>query len=195
VTVEDHAVRQPKVQPVFSSRLARAQWHVAWLASRTVVLMASEGATGVARGFGRWASRMTRRWPGMVVLTLFVWHSRLSGKHLVVSFSDIDGLTAIDRSLGRRHASSVVEAVGLQLRAHLYPKALVFRYGGDEWVCAMPNSELLTARQLMGQARAALLKAGGPTFTTGLAELQADDTPYSVVRRAEIEMLSSKPVG
>jgi len=195
VKVDDHAVPLLKVQPVFRSRRARSRWHMTWLARRTVVLMDSDGATGVARGFGRWASRMARRWPGMVVLTLLVWRSRQTGKSLVVSFSDIDGLTAIDRSLGRRQASSVVEAMGVQLSAHVRPKGLVFRYGGDEWVCAMPNSELLTARQVMSQARAALLKAGGPTFTSGLVELQADDTPYSVVRRAEIEMLSGKAVG
>ena len=72
------------------------------------------------------------------------------------------------------------------LRAKQRTYDLTFRYGGDEFVCALPGLNLSEATIRMALVNAALADAPEHgSVTVGVAELQADDSLESLIERAD----------
>ena len=61
---------------------------------------------------------------------------------------------------------------------------VVFRYGGDEFVCLLPDTDLLGAQPAFA-AMAATAKQSGHSFSFGLAEHQQGDDSVSLLGRAD----------
>jgi diguanylate cyclase (GGDEF)-like protein len=136
---------------------------------------------------------MTFRSWGMRRLSLRIWHARRPGvQNLLVAFVDVDGLTRVDELFGRRAAARIVREVGRRLRAELGPRAFVFRYGGDEYVCVLHTSSIPELTEYLARARDNSMGVCGRAFTAGITELRAVDTAYTVVKRAEIQMFEAK---
>jgi hypothetical protein len=67
------------------------------------------------------------------------------------------------------------------------------RYGGDEFVCALPGSTADVARDRVEDARSTLRElVDGATVSAGYAELQATDTLDDVVGRADRDLYRSR---
>jgi GGDEF domain-containing protein len=67
------------------------------------------------------------------------------------------------------------------------------RFGGDEFVCALPHTDVREIRQRFTDVSATL--AAGPTqgsITVGFAELDANDSAHDLIRRADSDLLARR---
>jgi PleD family two-component response regulator len=67
---------------------------------------------------------------------------------------------------------------------------VIVRYGGDEFVCAMPNLSLAAARERMDRIATLLTAANeGHSITFGLAEHEPEDGLAELISRADAGLL------
>jgi diguanylate cyclase (GGDEF)-like protein len=108
---------------------------------------------------------------------------------LPLVFVDVDHLKWTNDTLGHHTGDLLISATGAALRQSLRSYDVIVRYGGDEFVCALPGSALETAVAALARARQLLdAMVPGATFSAGRALLRADDTLEDVVRRADSDL-------
>ena len=84
-------------------------------------------------------------------------------------------------------------ADSLIMRACLRSYDLVMRFGGDEFVCALPHACIETARQRFGEVSHALATGvTGGSITVGFAELDNRDSPEDLIHRADRDLLANR---
>jgi GGDEF domain-containing protein len=75
---------------------------------------------------------------------------RLSGnRELTAAFVDVDGLKALNDTRGHARGDLMLMALADVLKATLRDEDIVFRYRGDEFVCAMPFTSIRVAGDLL----------------------------------------------
>jgi diguanylate cyclase (GGDEF)-like protein len=115
------------------------------------------------------------------------------GTPLVVAFVDVDGLKQLNDTRGHLAGDRLLRLVGETLRAHIRAYDLLVRYGGDEFLCAMPN---LTAMEAKSRFEAIAWKlrgaATGHSVTFGLAEAEPNDDLESLIMRADDALLTAR---
>lgn len=116
-----------------------------------------------------------------------------TGATLVLAFVDIDGLKQVNDDRGHRAGDALLHLVGETLRANVRPYDVIARYGGDEFVCAMPNISVPDARARFDKI-AADLAAVDPqhSVTFGLADAEPQDSLEEVIARADDELLGAR---
>jgi diguanylate cyclase (GGDEF)-like protein len=86
-----------------------------------------------------------------------VHRARLAGTPLSLLVLDLDGLKALNDRHGHLAGAEAVRAVGHVIRSHLPPEAFACRYGGDEFVVALPGQPASvadeTASAILGSVR------------------------------------------
>ena len=65
---------------------------------------------------------------------------------LAIAYVDVVGLKAVNDTMGHAAGDTLLKHVVAHLTAHLRPYDLIIRLGGDEFLCAMPNLALASAR-------------------------------------------------
>ena len=127
-----------------------------------------------------------RRDSGFARLTQELARANRTHQSLAVAFVDVDGLKATNDRYGHLAGDRRLRAVAEVLKAHLRPYDLVFRYGGDEFVCALTGLTSLELAKRFASVNQVLADAhqSGPV-TVGLAELQPGDAPTDVIARAD----------
>ena len=135
-----------------------------------------------------------RRGHGMHILTREVRRAfRSPDERLVVAFLDVDGLKWFNDTAGHAEGDRLLveltEAMTKRLRSH----DIVFRYGGDEFVCILPGANLEGASPIF-TAMAEAFAEGGESrrFSVGLAEVREGDTPESLVARADTALYQAR---
>ena len=126
------------------------------------------------------------RGAGFVELERDMARARRSQQPFVLAFVVVVGLNAISDSRGHAAGDRMLLEVANTLRATLRSYDLVFRYGGDEFVCAIAGLNLADAMTRLALVNAALAEA--PEYGSvmvGFAELQPDDGPHGLVARAD----------
>ena len=118
-----------------------------------------------------------------------------TGEPLVIGFLDVDGLKAVNDAHGHGAGDALLREVGAALRRGLRSYDVVVRYGGDEFVCALPGSRLAEASSRLGHV-SQLLTAAMPhaSISFGLAQLRTDETALAAVARADAEMYEARRV-
>jgi diguanylate cyclase (GGDEF)-like protein len=118
-----------------------------------------------------------------------------TGEPLVLGFLDVDRLKTINDAEGHGAGDALLREVGTALRRGLRSYDVVVRYGGDEFVCALPGSRLAEATSRFAHVRQLLLEAmPKASVSFGLAELRADESVLEAIARADTEMYRARRV-
>jgi diguanylate cyclase (GGDEF)-like protein len=117
--------------------------------------------------------------------------ARRTGATLAVAFGDVDGLKRINDTQGHLAGDALLRLVGETLRANLRPYDVIVRYGGDEFVCAMPDFSVPEARGRFERIAAAVAATGaGHSVTFGVAEAGPNDSLQELLARADADLLA-----
>jgi diguanylate cyclase (GGDEF)-like protein len=134
-----------------------------------------------------------RRHVGLEAFERELARTQRSGERMVVAFVDVVGLKRINDTRGHAAGDAVLRDVCTAIRSHLRSYDLVARFGGDEFVCTLTGQDLTGARERFAQI-AELLALGGlrSAISVGFAERGPDDTLASLIRRADLAMISTR---
>jgi diguanylate cyclase (GGDEF)-like protein len=112
-----------------------------------------------------------------------------TGSGLAVMFVDVDGLKSLNDTIGHAAGDRLLAAVGAALRCSLRSYDIVVRYGGDEFVCALPGGTAAIVQQSSTRAlRALAQQMPGATFSTGQSQLQPGEALESAIQRADADL-------
>jgi diguanylate cyclase (GGDEF)-like protein len=155
-------------------------------ARRDLALAATDELTGaLARKFG------------LGRITVEIDRARRTSGSLILAFLDVDGLKQVNDEHGHLEGDRLLRRVGEMLREHVRPYDVIVRYGGDEFLCAMPNLTRTAAAARMATIVADLSHASpySTGVTVGLAELEAGDDLNRLVERADSDLLGARRNG
>ena len=126
------------------------------------------------------------RGPGDVELEREIVRAQRTAQPLVLAFIDVDGLKAVNDSQGHAAGDQLLRDVAAVLRDQSRDYDVIVRYGGDEFVLALPGMTLDQARERIGLVQAALSSSPDPrSVSVGLALLEEEDTLESLIERAD----------
>jgi diguanylate cyclase (GGDEF)-like protein/PAS domain S-box-containing protein len=115
---------------------------------------------------------------------------------------DIDHFKNINDTFGHQAGDEALKAFASLLKGFCRPGDLVARYGGEEFVILCADCNNATAAQKAEQIRKALSEMpiqaiGGKSITAsfGVTEVQAGDTPETMLRRADRALYEAKERG
>jgi diguanylate cyclase (GGDEF)-like protein/putative nucleotidyltransferase with HDIG domain len=115
---------------------------------------------------------------------------------------DIDRFKVINDSLGHQVGDRVLAEVGQCLQAEKRTPDVLARYGGDEFVLVMPETNLQSATRALERLRLKVkslrvAKEYQVTISCGVAEFtpSADMTAKELLRRADTAMFRAKKLG
>lgn len=114
---------------------------------------------------------------------------------LVIAYLDVDHLKQVNDTEGHAAGDRLLREVGAALRQRLRPYDVVVRYGGDEFVCALPGARLPEAEQRfteIGDELSTII--AGASVTVGLAELRTDESLEEVIGRSDRDMYDRREV-
>jgi diguanylate cyclase (GGDEF)-like protein len=138
-----------------------------------------------------------RRGAGLVALDRDIARVRRSGTAmLAVAFIDIDGLKDVNDSLGHVQGDELLRSVSRALVQGVRGQDLVFRYGGDEFVCIFPDARARTVTRRLSRIRELLAeRTRRPTFSFGTADLEPGDTAETVLAKADANLYRRRSTG
>ena len=111
----------------------------------------------------------------------------------MLAFIDVDGLKLLNDSQGHLAGDTLLQLLGETLRANVRPYDVIVRYGGDEFICAMPNLSASDARARFERIAALLTAADVKhSVTFGLAEAEPADTLQELIARADADLLQAR---
>ena len=132
-----------------------------------------------------------RRAAGMSALDREIARARRQRSALSVAFVDVDGLKRANDQRGHKAGDELLKGLSSALKNGLRGQDLVARYGGDEFVCVLPDTAADAARAKLGSIQAKAGKAG-VGFSFGVAQLEGSEDLVSLLGRADREMYTAK---
>lgn len=127
-----------------------------------------------------------RRRAGLSAISHEVDRARLSSdSRLALGFLDVDGLKAVNDTRGHAAGDAALCGVAHALKCALRKQDIIFRYGGDEFVCAFPHMNVELASAVLLDVWRQLSRRGMQTFSAGFAELQDGDDVLRLIGRAD----------
>jgi diguanylate cyclase (GGDEF)-like protein len=105
----------------------------------------------------------------------------------------VDGLKEVNDRRGHAAGDRLLREVAEAFRQGLRSYDLMLRYGGDEFVCALPNAEIAHAEGRLREVAEALRAAPSHgSIAWGLAEMRADDTLDGLLARADSALYTAR---
>jgi diguanylate cyclase (GGDEF)-like protein len=112
---------------------------------------------------------------------------------LTVCYVDVVGLKAANDTDGHSAGDALLRDVVAGIRAHLRRYDVIIRFGGDEFVCAMPNVTLSDARERFSQVAAALAaRPDARAIRTGFAQLGSGESASTLIERADADLIAGR---
>ncbi len=138
-------------------------------------------------------------------LTRFVARARAHDEALSLMLCDIDHFKSINDTWGHDAGDEVLREFAKRLLAHMRAMDLACRWGGEEFLVVLPEASASAAVQAAERFRAAVAEAPfrvahadraiPVTVSAGISEIVADDTPESLIRRADEALYAAKQGG
>ncbi len=132
-----------------------------------------------------------------------VGRARRRKSTLCVAMLDIDNFKKLNDSLGHEAGDGALIHLVSVIRATLRPQDTLARFGGEEFVILLPDTQLedghkaivrlqreLTRRIFLHDNEKILI-----TFSAGITDFRSDDTQASVTKRADEAMYAAKKAG
>jgi diguanylate cyclase (GGDEF)-like protein len=117
------------------------------------------------------------------------------GEPLVIAFIDVVKLKDVNDAQGHAAGDALLQAVGRAVREGLRSYDTVVRYGGDEFVCALPRAEIDDAIRRFGDVERLLIRLSEhAAIRIGLAELGEGESLDAVISRADRELYDGPTV-
>ena len=132
-----------------------------------------------------------RRAAGIAATERELARARRQKSPLAVAFIDVDGLKQANDSQGHAAGDKLLRGLASGLRSGLRGQDLVLRYGGDEFVCVLPDTTLDAARAKLHLIRDELKKVG-IGFSIGIVQLDGHEDVVSLLGRADDELYQAK---
>src|SRR4029078_1730978 len=133
-----------------------------------------------------------------------VQRTRLSSRGFCVLMIDLDGLKAINDSLGHLKGDDVLRAVGRVITSSIRAVDSAYRYGGDEFLILLPETEFIGAYVVAEKIREGVEEIGESLATEvastsariGLVSDPEDGaTPEELMVAADRAMYQAKALG
>jgi len=132
--------------------------------------------------------------------------AREEGKPLTLMLLDVDYFKKYNDTYGHQLGDDVLRVVAKSVGDGLRGSDTIARYGGEEFIAILPNTPLDGAITVANKLRLAVAgKAlrrkdtgeycGNVTISVGVSVLRDDDTPESLVERADTALYKSKQDG
>ncbi len=139
------------------------------------------------------------------ILAQEIQHSKQGGLTLSSLLFDIDHFNSYNDSYGLRGGDRVLYTIARTLREGMGEKGLIARYGGDQFLILMPDTDARTAKEtgdrLRGEAceakiyRADRRPLPPVTLSGGLAQMSEEDTPVSLIAATKWALHQAKREG
>jgi diguanylate cyclase (GGDEF)-like protein len=137
-----------------------------------------------------------RRGAGSAALQQEIDRALRSDGPLVMAFVDVDGLKSVNDREGHAAGDALLRAVAAAIRSSLRSYDPIVRYGGDEFVCALSETDLDAARRRFDSIAETLAEAvESGSISVGLAPLRPDDSLEELVARADAALQAVKDKG
>lgn len=118
---------------------------------------------------------------------------------LALALIDVDHFKSVNDEYGHARGDEVLRTVAHALRGQLGARGVVGRYGGEEFLCLLPDMDDRTARQLCEDLRvrvAGLSMGGVPvTISVGLAVGVVPVPPSELLKSADTALYRAKSLG
>jgi diguanylate cyclase (GGDEF)-like protein len=117
------------------------------------------------------------------------------GHTLSIAHYDIDHFKQINDRHGHLHGDEILRQVAKAIDDSARDTDLVSRYGGEEFVVVMPNTNLIGASIFSERLRQQIERSLPVTVSAGVAEAIDADTPQTLLARADSAMYGAKSDG
>jgi diguanylate cyclase (GGDEF)-like protein len=133
-----------------------------------------------------------RRESGLVEFEREIARAKRTKQPFTAAFVDVDQLKQTNDAHGHAAGDRRLRHVADTIRAKLRSYDLIVRYGGDEFVCALPDLTMTQASQRFSLVNADLAQAGEACVSVGFTELHADDRLEDLIGRADEAMYQAR---
>lgn len=128
------------------------------------------------------------------------------GDHLCLMLIDIDHFKRFNDTWGHQTGDQVLRLVAMTLKSNIKGRDIAARYGGEEFAAVLPDTDLEGAVILADNIRKAIQakellkrstneKLGRVTASFGVASFRPEDTPSSLIERADRCLYAAKHRG
>jgi diguanylate cyclase (GGDEF)-like protein len=110
---------------------------------------------------------------------------------LAVAFVDIDDFQEANETEGREAGDAMLRGLTHLLKDALRDEDIVFRFGGDEFVCVVPEAGTKDLRRTLDEVQLAAARQG-IRISFGVGELARSDDVVSLLARADTDLYEFK---
>jgi diguanylate cyclase len=132
--------------------------------------------------------------------------AKQKGEPLSLMMTDVDHFKSFNDRYGHLTGDQVLRLVALSVKQNVKGQDIAARYGGEEFAVALPNTVLRSAITVAEHIRRAVMtkelmkkssgeRLGRVTISLGIAVLRPDDTPQSLIERADMCLYAAKRNG